>query len=89
MGVRADRGDLRVVWRWVFDAAVAGMAACFAVILTSKWSADAVPAQRVPARLLAFLPRGGVDRDAAHRALHRGDCTSARPATRDRAGRPR
>lgn len=62
MGVRADRGDLRVVWRWVFDAAVAGMAACFAVILTSKWSAEAVPA-----RLLAFLPRGGVDRDAAHR----------------------
>lgn len=55
MGVRADRGGPPAVWRWVFDAAVAGMAAYFAVILTSEWTADAAPEQRVPALLLAFL----------------------------------
>jgi signal transduction histidine kinase len=55
MGVRADRGDLPAVWRWVFDAAVAGAAACFAVILTNEMVVEAEAAQRLWALLLAFL----------------------------------
>lgn len=55
MGKHADRADLSVVWRWVFDAAVAGIAAYFAVILTNEWAVDAAPRQRVLALVLAFL----------------------------------
>lgn len=55
MGVLADRGSPPAFWRWVFDAAVAGIAAYFAMLLTSEWTADAAPDQRLPALLLAFL----------------------------------
>jgi len=55
MGAHADRIDLPVLGRWVFDAVVAGAAAYAAMILTSEWLRDVGPEQRVPALTLAFL----------------------------------